>query len=116
MSDTSHLLVRAFDRHGKARLQRGNEAGMVGTQDLPCISVCPGQSHLHPSRVISRAVATEPTCPPLATSHSNIIALVVRSPRTSGSGTPLCQGTALRRVFRVAGWRRSVGFAGPGSG
>ena len=37
-------------------------------------------------------------------------------PTTSGSGTPLCQGAASARAFRVAGGRRSVGFAGPGSG
>ena len=44
--------------------------------------------------------------------------------RTSGSaamsahssGTPLCQGAFGVRVFRRAGGRRSVGFAGPGSG
>ena len=48
--------------------------------------------------------------------HALTVACTHAVEGTSGSGTPLCQGAALARVFRLVDGRRSVGCAGPGSG
>ena len=98
-TDSSHLTpVRPFDRQGKAWLQCGNQAGVGASRICPA-SVCAQVSRICTQRGLSdRAVAAERTCPLPVTCHSNIIAVVVGTPRTSGSAA--LRAATLARICR----------------